>query len=157
MAKKTVPENIGVQLSPKGRPIPIWRTVQPERLGEGTLTGHRLARDVMAFASENPDESEQLIEAALRSAMLDSLSEGGDSENDHASRRWAASAFLSVMASYIAFAAQRVDFQARFESEAEYAVDLIKRLEPTNKTGPEVDQRARRAAREAIKKVMVSR
>jgi hypothetical protein len=135
-------------------PILDWRDVPRERMGEGMLTGARVARDLMALAKRSPQQAEKKIETALQQAFLDWLGEDTQIDDDMAGRKWAARALISGLVHHLAAASQHVDFEARFDERAAYAVELIKRLEPTNKTNPKPDQRARRMAKQLIHRAM---
>ncbi|MGJ7486893.1 hypothetical protein ACSFA2_16655 [Variovorax sp. LT2P21] len=110
----------------------------------------------MSLATRNPEDAATKIREVLQQAVLANVGEMIHSDDDMAGRKWAAESILSDFAEHLVAASWRIDYEAKFAEGAEYATDLIKRLEPTNKTGLEANQRARRATTRVIKSAMKS-
>lgn len=99
-------------------PRPDWRKVPAEGPGEGQLTGHCFARDLMAFAKENPEGSFRVIEEAMKLSLLESFAGLGAFDN---SKSWAAISFQCDMIQHLVEAAQYVDYEKRYAIGADDA------------------------------------
>ena len=133
-----------------------WRNVPAECMGEGALSGHRLARDLMRLSRESPSEGKIKAGDLIKHATLAHCA--FDMDEYAAGKAWAATAFLGDMASFIVYAAKDVDYEDYFKRQASLATDLINRTShhprPPDELNSTVGRRARKPAKEAIAKIM---
>jgi hypothetical protein len=141
----------GIRADDRGRAINPWREVQREDVGEGFLTGHSISRDLMAFARANPEEARSLIEATIKSAVLDAVH--GDTDEDFEGRNYAAMAFLADMSDFLTLAAASLNLEPTLAEGEAYARRHVEAMRPLN-TKKRLERKSRPNAKDVLAKAM---